>query len=519
MIAPVSDANAITDMQLLGRFVCLADRSALSELFRRHEKRVFATCYRRLGSYADAQDAAQQVFVALMSAAPKIETSVERWLQRCAVHVSVSMIRSSQSRARREGWVARDVVGHIGVGADGDAMAHRETLGILDDCLGELAEADRDILIQNYVHEVPQRAIASTLGVSQQAIGARIHRAAGQLRRKLSKRGVALGAAGVPLLLSRDFAAASLFPATSAAAAATTVAGSGLFCVSKAGAIAAAAALLATAVTYECTHTAAPAHGAASSQVAVADAAAAARAAGASAGHRGGEAKSFDGSERLDDTASEPELAGSAAAKKAAADAAAAEAKKAAEAKIAAEAQAKLAGANPNNPAQKWEWHAALPDLAEFAGGGSGRRSAGAARLLDETRAVEPAAVGNLLAVEEALAPVQTNHDAGYLASVNTSGAGHSWSADGSGASSGSSNGEASQDPVALGDHATEVDPVASLFDSGTGDTDVVSLGDDHHVSRAAQSSAEVAAPSIGVPEPAALALLGLGAFTLFRRR
>jgi len=242
------------DMELLRRYADFGDKDAISRLVDKYHKLVYSTCLRKLGRTADAEDTTQQVFLAMMQSCGKIKSSLKQWLYRCSNNIAVSMIRSSSSRARREearGWQVS------GVCNDGQAEQNEATT-ILKECLNKLDTTDQQLLIQSQVHNVTQQSIASSMGVTQQAVAKRLGKVLLQLRYELSSRGVIFTLiAAVILLLKRAVTAAvpqRLRDALASAPSSSFVTGgaatAGTAGVLKTGA--AAALVLAAVATYEC---------------------------------------------------------------------------------------------------------------------------------------------------------------------------------------------------------------------------------------------------------------------------
>ena len=193
------------DLELLGRYVSHGDKEALSALVCKYQKMVFSVCFRRLGSKADAEDAMQQVFLAMLEGGAKIQNSVSQWLYRCAINVSVSMIRGNRSRTRLE--LAKGRL-DTRVDRNGDTD-HSDALTMLKECLSHLDPTDRRILVDNHVNGQTQRNIAVSMGVTQQAVAKRMSKVILRLRQELTSRGVILSAIAAVLLLAKRSAYAA----------------------------------------------------------------------------------------------------------------------------------------------------------------------------------------------------------------------------------------------------------------------------------------------------------------------
>lgn len=98
----LSDAKLLTQLQA-------GDQTSFETLFLRHYERIYHILYRLLGNRADAEDAAQQVFLKLYRSPRRIrlqgdETNVAGWLYRVAVNAGYNALRS---RNRRQTWTER----------------------------------------------------------------------------------------------------------------------------------------------------------------------------------------------------------------------------------------------------------------------------------------------------------------------------------------------------------------------------------------------------------------------------
>jgi DNA-directed RNA polymerase specialized sigma24 family protein len=62
----------LTDAELSRRFLDYADHTALEELFERHRGLAYRTAWGVLQSTADAEDAVQEAFIALIRYAPRM---------------------------------------------------------------------------------------------------------------------------------------------------------------------------------------------------------------------------------------------------------------------------------------------------------------------------------------------------------------------------------------------------------------------------------------------------------------
>jgi hypothetical protein len=102
---PSSPARTSSDAELLARFAASADDPAFAELVRRYLPLVLAVTRRRLGGSSLAEDAAQQVFIALSRRICTVRTipCLAAWLQKAAVYEAANLARTEQRHRRRSG--------------------------------------------------------------------------------------------------------------------------------------------------------------------------------------------------------------------------------------------------------------------------------------------------------------------------------------------------------------------------------------------------------------------------------
>jgi RNA polymerase sigma factor (sigma-70 family) len=254
MISDNDGAAGADDMELLRSYVESGHSQAIGMLIHRHREMVMATSRRQLGCAADAEDAAQQVFLALIENAGKIRSNVGAWLYRCTVNTATSIARNRRNQTRHEIEKIRLTQGR----RQDDDVVLKERLAILADCLGRLDTTDHWLILRNCVAGDTQSNIASSLGVSQQAVAKRIGKALGRLRIALMSRGVIPSILAAVVLLARRAASAAipqflkavLPSASSATLASGGAAGAGSVGVVQAGA-AAILVLAAAVATYE----------------------------------------------------------------------------------------------------------------------------------------------------------------------------------------------------------------------------------------------------------------------------
>lgn len=192
------------DSELIARFTARGDDTAFTEIVRRHLPLVLAVTRRRLGGSGLAEDAAQQVFIALFRRLKQHREipCLAAWLQKAAVYEAANLARK-EDRHRRRMSQAQDLQDATEPANDGRQ---------LDRALASLPERDRQILLLHHFEKLSFAKVATRLGISEAAAQRRGHRALEKLGKFLRSQGVGRDSNACSMWL-----AASLAPANTPA--------------------------------------------------------------------------------------------------------------------------------------------------------------------------------------------------------------------------------------------------------------------------------------------------------------
>ncbi|VTR98948.1 sigma-70 family rna polymerase sigma factor : RNA polymerase sigma factor, sigma-70 family OS=Singulisphaera acidiphila (strain ATCC BAA-1392 / DSM 18658 / VKM B-2454 / MOB10) GN=Sinac_5383 PE=4 SV=1: Sigma70_r2: Sigma70_r4_2: Secretin_N [Gemmata massiliana] len=222
--------EAVTpDAELLARFVRERDEPAFEELVRRHGPLVWAVCRQLLPHHADAEDAFQAVFLALVRSAPRIRNgrTIPAWLHGVAIRVATRAKREfARRRARERNAAHSEVAPSVSDAAWGALVAtvHEE--------VQQLPEAERTVFVLCELEGVSQSDAAIRLGWPLGSVSGRLCKARQFLLSRLTARGVApaavvgigLTAGAASALPAKLFNAVKTFPVSPGAASNTATA-------------------------------------------------------------------------------------------------------------------------------------------------------------------------------------------------------------------------------------------------------------------------------------------------------
>src|SRR6516162_9346141 len=190
--------SALTDGQLLARFLATRDEAAFAALVRRHGPMVLGVCRRVLRHTQDAEDAFQATFLVFARKAASIRKheSLGSWLHGVARHTAQRLKAKTARRTTYEHRLAGQPAGD-----SIDDLTWRELRGVLDEELHRLPEKYRSPLVLCYLEGKTQDEAARQLDWSKGTFRRRLEQGRDALGRRLTRRGLALSAVlSVPLL-------------------------------------------------------------------------------------------------------------------------------------------------------------------------------------------------------------------------------------------------------------------------------------------------------------------------------
>lgn len=169
------------------------DEAAFEELIRQYEKKVYTLCFRMCGNSEDAEEAAQDAFLALWRGIDRFrqESSLSTWIYRLATNACIDTLRR---RKKQSGSVSLDdeelFVDAVDTSPQPqETVEYREAQKLLQEGLSALPEEYRKVLILREIEGLSYTEIAESASIELGTVKSRISRGRSLLRNFLSGNG------------------------------------------------------------------------------------------------------------------------------------------------------------------------------------------------------------------------------------------------------------------------------------------------------------------------------------------
>ncbi len=171
------------------------DQAAFGELVRRYERAVHAVSVSYLGNSPDTQDVAQETFLAVYRALPKLREPEKFgvWLYAIASRLSKNQLRKKRKKEVMfveitENGKSEPEIADAGSQEPHEHISRRETSRELACAFAVLPEQQRAALTLFYAEKLTYREIAAFLNVSFMSVKGLIYRGLTALKEKLPGR-------------------------------------------------------------------------------------------------------------------------------------------------------------------------------------------------------------------------------------------------------------------------------------------------------------------------------------------
>lgn len=173
------------------------DREAFGALVEQYRDNVYRLTYRMCGNPYDADEAAQEAFVAAWRALPNFrgDAKFSTWLYRLATNAAIDLMR----REKRHHASAESEMPDIADDRESpqESVERTEQQEAVQKALSALSEEYREILLLRYMEELDYSEIAEVLHLPSGTVKSRINRAKAALKSALLKSGNIFGGATV----------------------------------------------------------------------------------------------------------------------------------------------------------------------------------------------------------------------------------------------------------------------------------------------------------------------------------
>ena len=163
----------ISDIELVDQ-AKRGDNQAFEELIRKYHDQVFRFALGMLPSHQDAEDVAQDTFIKAYRGIGMFRgsASLGTWL------ITIARTTVAQWYRRHKFEQNLDETAEMSAGDADTFLAHMEVRS----AVAKLPESYREIIVLRYTNQLDLNEIALVVGISTNAVGARLHRARQMLR-------------------------------------------------------------------------------------------------------------------------------------------------------------------------------------------------------------------------------------------------------------------------------------------------------------------------------------------------
>ena len=167
------------------------DQEAWDTIVRTYWRKVFNVAYRFVGTYDEAEDLAQDIFLKVFRSLGTFDrrANFQTWLISVSRNLCIDRYRSG--RRDREIFAREVDASAVPAEAPGtNAQARIETqdrIGLLREALRGLSPALRTAVLLRDIHELSYQEIAERLGVAEGTVKSRINRGRTELARRLER--------------------------------------------------------------------------------------------------------------------------------------------------------------------------------------------------------------------------------------------------------------------------------------------------------------------------------------------
>ena len=173
------------------------DAEAFGQLVEAYQGQVYRLALRMGLSPADAEEAAQEAFIAAWRGLPRFrgDSRFSTWLYQLATHAAIDLMR--REKKYKDSADVEDAVLPDTAESPQEEIERREKQETVQRALQALSPQGREILLLRYQAELGYEEIAAVLGLPNGTVKSRINRAKAQLKEALLRQGNFFGSDAV----------------------------------------------------------------------------------------------------------------------------------------------------------------------------------------------------------------------------------------------------------------------------------------------------------------------------------
>jgi RNA polymerase sigma-70 factor, ECF subfamily len=177
--SPLADADLVLEIRK-------GHRALFEVLMRRYNRAVYRAIRAILKNESEVEDAMQQTYIAAFSHLDQFkgDAKFSTWLVRIAINAALARVR--REKTEQGGLEMSD---ERAAEADPEErVSTKEIIGLLEDSVEKLSESHRIVFMLRDVEGFDTAETAETLGVSEDVVKQRLHRARATIRKDLVER-------------------------------------------------------------------------------------------------------------------------------------------------------------------------------------------------------------------------------------------------------------------------------------------------------------------------------------------
>ena len=191
------------DAQLINRFLT-GDESAFAILVKKHQKRVHALAWRKVGDFHIAEELTQDTFLKVYQKLGTLKNPNQfaGWLYVITDRVCTAWYRKQKPQMESLETISEEEIDGLAYRSYEDEQRENASVeyrrGFIKNLLEQLPESERTVVTLHYLGEMTCKAIGEFLGVSQNTVKSRLQRARNRLKEQENMIRETLGSVQLP---------------------------------------------------------------------------------------------------------------------------------------------------------------------------------------------------------------------------------------------------------------------------------------------------------------------------------